>query len=130
MGDPKPMLPATPLAAGNEAYVEEQYERYLTDPRSVAAPWREYFASFGGQGDRAHGPIVAELAQRGATSGASRTATTTATAPADNASAKQAAVSRLIQIYMNRGHLVADIDPLGLMRGRVPRSAASSSTSG
>ena len=122
MGDPKPMLPATPLAAGNAAYIEEQYERYLTDPNSVAAPWREYFASLGGQGDRAHGPIVAELAQRGATS-ASRTGTTTATAPADrdNASAKQAAVSRLIQTYMNRGHLVADIDPLGLMVRPRPR---------
>jgi len=122
MGDPKPMLPATPLAAGNAAYIEEQYERYLADPNSVAAPWREYFASLGGQEDRAHGPIVTELAQRSATS-ASRTGTTTATAPADrdNASAKQAAVSRLIQTYMNRGHLVADIDPLGLMVRPRPR---------
>ena len=122
MGDPKPMLPATPLAAGNAAYIEEQYERYLTDPNSVAAPWREYFASLGGQEDLAHGPIVAELAQRGATS-ASRTGTTAATPPADrdNASAKQAAVSRLIQTYMNRGHLVADIDPLGLMVRPRPR---------
>jgi len=122
MGDPKPMLPATPLAAGNAAYIEEQYERYLADPNSVAAPWREYFASLGGQEDRAHGPIVTELAQRSATS-ASRTGTTTATAPADrdNASAKQAAVSRLIQTYMNRGHLVADIDPLDLMVRPRPR---------
>jgi len=122
MGDPKPMLPATPLAAGNAAYIEEQYERYLTDPNSVAAPWREYFASLGGPEDLAHGPIVAELAQRGATS-ASRTGTTAATPPADrdNASAKQAAVSRLIQTYMNRGHLVADIDPLGLMVRPRPR---------
>jgi len=95
MGDPKPMLPATPLAAGNAAYIEEQYERYLADPNSVAAPWREYFASLGGQGDRAH----------------SR----------DIASAKQAAVSRLIQTYMNRGHLVADIDPLDLMVRPRPR---------
>src|SRR5688572_7459855 len=95
MGDPKPILPATPLAAGNAAYIEEQYERYLADPNSVAAPWREYFASLGGQGDRAH----------------SR----------DIASAKQAAVSRLIQTYMNRGHLVADIDPLDLMVRPRPR---------
>ena len=122
MGDPKPMLPATPLAAGNAAYIEGQYERYLTDPNSVAAPWREYFASLGGPEDLAHGPIVAELAQPGATS-ASRTGTTAATPPADrdNASAKQAAVSRLIQTYMNRGHLVADIDPLGLMVRPRPR---------
>ena len=38
-----------------------------------------------------------------------------------NAGAKQAAVSRLIQTYMNRGHLVADIDPLGLMVRPRPR---------
>jgi 2-oxoglutarate dehydrogenase E1 component len=31
----------------------------------------------------------------------------------DELFAKQAAVSRLIQVYCNRGHLVADIDPLG-----------------
>ena len=35
--------------------------------------------------------------------------------------AKQAAVSRLIQVYANRGHLVAHIDPLGLMERPMPR---------
>src|SRR5262245_66254004 len=34
---------------------------------------------------------------------------------------KQSAVSRLIQFYANRGHLIADIDPLGLMQRPVPR---------
>ena len=33
---------------------------------------------------------------------------------------KQAAVSRLIQVYSLRGHQIADIDPLGLMERRVP----------
>ena len=37
------------------------------------------------------------------------------------AGAKQGAVSRLIQIFANRGHLVADLDPLGLMRRERPR---------
>ena len=37
-----------------------------------------------------------------------------------SASAKQGAVSRLIQVYANRGHLSADIDPLGLMVRPVP----------
>jgi 2-oxoglutarate dehydrogenase E1 component len=121
MGAPKPMLPVTPLAAGNAAYIEDLYERYLADPDSVEPQWRDYFASLGGQGDVAHGPLIGELARRatnggGAGRGARAAATATVTATeAGTASAKQAAVSRLIQTYMNRGHLVADIDPLGLM---------------
>ncbi|HTQ37195.1 MAG TPA: 2-oxoglutarate dehydrogenase E1 component, partial [Steroidobacteraceae bacterium] len=46
------------------------------------------------------------------------------TGPAAGESAqteKQAAVSRLIQIYMNRGHLVAKLDPLGLVQRPRPR---------
>ena len=34
---------------------------------------------------------------------------------------KQSAVSRLIQFYAHRGHLIADIDPLGLMQRPTPR---------
>jgi len=120
MGEPKPMLPATPLAAGNAAYVEEQYERYLADPASVAEPWREYFVSLGGQTDLPHGPVVAELARRAATPHAGATADRPRIEGA-NAGAKQAAVSRLIQTYMNRGHLVADLDPLKLMPRPRPR---------
>ncbi len=37
-----------------------------------------------------------------------------------DAAAKQGAVARLVQVYSNRGHLVADIDPLGLMKRPVP----------
>ena len=121
MGAAKPMLPVTPLAAGNAAYIEDLYERYLADPDSVEPQWRDFFASLGGQGDVAHGPLIGELARRatnggGAGRGARAAATATAT-PIEpgTAGAKQAAVSRLIQTYMNRGHLVADIDPLGLM---------------
>ena len=36
------------------------------------------------------------------------------------ASAKQAAVSRLIQVYANRGHLIANLDPLGLQKRAKP----------
>ena len=36
------------------------------------------------------------------------------------ASAKQGAVSRLIQIYANRGHLAANLDPLGLQQRAKP----------
>jgi 2-oxoglutarate dehydrogenase E1 component len=41
-------------------------------------------------------------------------------AESGGASAKQGAVSRLIQVYANRGHLVAHLDPLGLQERAKP----------
>ena len=38
-----------------------------------------------------------------------------------DAAAKQGAVSRLVQIYANRGHLIAKLDPLGLEKRERPR---------
>jgi 2-oxoglutarate dehydrogenase E1 component len=38
----------------------------------------------------------------------------------DDVSAKQAAVSRIIQVYSLRGHQIADLDPLGLWERPVP----------
>ena len=39
----------------------------------------------------------------------------------NEAAAKQGAVSRLVQIYANRGHLIANLDPLGMRSGARPR---------
>ncbi|MDH5323137.1 MAG: 2-oxoglutarate dehydrogenase E1 component, partial [Gammaproteobacteria bacterium] len=44
----------------------------------------------------------------------------TGAAQAATSGEKQAAVSRLIQVYSLRGHQIADIDPLGLMSRPVP----------
>src|SRR5215831_15285262 len=110
------MLEATPLYGGNAEFLDALYERYLRDPGSVAGEWRSYFARLGAApGERAHGPLRAAIAQRALESRARPAAGT-----ADNA--RQAAVSRLIQVWINRGHLVANIDPLGLMPR--PRSRA------
>src|SRR5687768_11344939 len=112
------LLDSTPLGAGNAPYIESLYEQFLADPSSVEPAWREYFKSLGGGNDAAHGPIREALAQR-----ATRPTFAAASAPAaasNNASAKQASVARLVQVYANRGHLLADIDPLGLMRRPVP----------
>ncbi|HEY7639253.1 MAG TPA: 2-oxoglutarate dehydrogenase E1 component [Steroidobacteraceae bacterium] len=112
------LLDSTPLSGGNAPYVESLYEQYLADPASVEPVWRDYFKSLGGGSDAAHGPIREALAQR-----AARPAVATpAPAPAatSDISSKQASVARLVQVYANRGHLVADIDPLGLMQRPVP----------
>ncbi len=114
------LLDSTPLGAGNAPYVESLYEQYLADPGSVEPAWREYFASLGGGNDAAHGPIREALAQRATRPTIAAPAGAAGAAVTDNASAKQAAVARLVQVYANRGHLLADIDPLGLMKRPVP----------
>jgi len=118
------MLEPTPLYGGNAAYLEDElYERYLADPASVPAHWREYFDRLTPQpgGERARGPVEAAIAARAR----APTRTSAGAEPERSAaSAKQAAVSRLIQIWTNRGHLVAKLDPLGLMPRPRPRVLA------
>ncbi|WP_129648860.1 2-oxoglutarate dehydrogenase E1 component [Peristeroidobacter agariperforans] len=116
------LLDSTPLGAGNAPYIESLYEQFLADPASVEPKWRDYFAGLGKPGaasDVAHGPIRDALAKRAYTIGAPAAAAA-ATSVSSDAAAKQGAVSRLVQVYSNRGHLVADIDPLGLMKRPVP----------
>ncbi|MFI4889813.1 MAG: 2-oxoglutarate dehydrogenase E1 component [Steroidobacterales bacterium] len=110
---------ATPLYAGNASFVEDLYERFLRDPGGVDPAWRTYFATLaaGAKGEVAHGPIRDQLAERSrlkaATGGAQA-------APSDEVSAKQGSVSRLIQVYANRGHLSANLDPLGMQQRTRP----------
>jgi 2-oxoglutarate dehydrogenase E1 component len=121
MSDFETFRSSTPLAAGNAPYVEALYEQYLADPAAVEPQWREYFAGLGGApGEVAHGPLVEQLAQRAMLRrpGGSSAA---ASLPDMGSAAKQGAVSRMVQIYANRGHLIANIDPLGLMQRPVPK---------
>jgi 2-oxoglutarate dehydrogenase E1 component len=111
------MLEPTPLYGGNAAFLDALYEQYLLDPASLDERWRKYFAQLGPAGaERAHGPIRADIARRAAQGRGAGI-----TAPASGANAQQAAVSRLIQVWINRGHLVASIDPLGLSGRPRPR---------
>ena len=118
------MLEPTPLYGGNAAYLEEfLYERYLNDPASVPAEWRVYFERLGPRSatETARGPLEAVIVGRAhaAAAGSPREAQ-----PGSGASAKQAAVSRLIQIWSNRGHLIANLDPLGLTVHPRPKALA------
>ena len=111
------MLEPTPLYGGNAAFLDALYEQYLLDPASVDERWRRYFARLAPAGaERAHGPIRADIVRRAAQGRGAGI-----TAPGSGTNAQQAAVSRLIQVWINRGHLVANIDPLGLSRRPRPR---------
>ena len=97
------------------------YEQYLHSPDSVSEAWRRYFRSLGADSAEVqHAPIREKLISRARVSRRSGEATVRESTAAFGASEKQAAVSRLIQVYSLRGHQIADIDPLGLMERPVP----------
>src|SRR5215469_17915253 len=107
-------LTSTPLFGGNAPYVETLYEQFLTDPASVPPAWAEYFRSLqSGARETPRGPVEAQLLAR---AHAPRRASAAAGAGGmdPEAAEKQAAVIRLIGAYRSRGHLHAELDPLGL----------------
>jgi 2-oxoglutarate dehydrogenase E1 component len=111
---------SSPLQGANAAYVEWLYEQYLAEPGSVPVEWQRYFGTLGADTpDVAHGPIVRAVGKR-VRAQAARALVSGAGAPDAPASEKQAAVSRLIQVYSLRGHQIADLDPLGLWERPVP----------
>jgi 2-oxoglutarate dehydrogenase E1 component len=127
------------LFGANAPFIEELYERYLGDPNAVDAEWRTFFEALGEQ----KSDVLAEV--RGASwapNGAHVIGAVdpeTLPSPAnrnvkDNGAAAPAAIAGkteeairaaaldtsraflLIRSYRIRGHLEADLDPLGLIR--------------
>jgi len=111
-------LATTALSGGNAAFIEDLYEQFLKDPSGVDPAWVSYFKGLQASGGEiAHGPIRERLLARVQQP---LSAAAPSGAPSDGASAKQGAVSRLIQVYANRGHLIANLDPLGLQERAKP----------
>jgi 2-oxoglutarate dehydrogenase E1 component len=120
---------SSPLFGGNAEYVEELYASWVRDPASVPAPWRRFFA------EQAPADAVAPAQVAGAAASRPGPASRPVRAPAGRSAAidesgtgefgspateKQAAVSRLIQVYSLRGHQIADLDPLGMQQRPLP----------
>jgi 2-oxoglutarate dehydrogenase E1 component len=118
----KDQYASTPLYGSNATAIEALYEKYLEDPSQVPSKWRDYFETLGAPDTEiAHSAIRQELIDEAGSSGRRKTRVRTKGAAGRRPSGeKQAAVSRLIQVYSLRGHQIADIDPLGLMQRRVP----------
>ncbi len=112
---------SSPLFGGNAAYMEQLYDCWLQDPTSVPARWRQFFAE--------QAPADPEAPVRSPTAGGARQAAAARhgvpaamhdTEYGDQSAEKQAAVSRLIQVYSLRGHQIADLDPLGMQQRPMP----------
>jgi 2-oxoglutarate dehydrogenase E1 component len=121
------------LFGGNSIFVEELYQRFLKSPQSVDASWQQFFRGL--QDDA----LAAKQNVEGASWSQYRTAVIGQVNPEDvkapkaandkNGAAKAPAVSEealkqsslesvralmLIRAYRVRGHLLANLDPLGL----------------
>ncbi len=101
---------SSPFSSAQAPFLEAQFERYQRSPDELPPEWRTFFESLGGAG------------ADGAARRVARPLPGTRPAPASTVDGeKQSAVSRLIQFFAHRGHLIADIDPLGLMPRPTPR---------
>jgi 2-oxoglutarate dehydrogenase E1 component len=118
------------LYSGNEAFVAELYRRFAADANAVDPSWRAFF---GGLGDNER-EVLAEMAgaawapRRTRVVGAAEAAAPARAKP-NGAGAPAAETLRaaaldsirammLIRTYRSRGHLIADLDPLGLSERR------------
>ena len=122
------------LYGANSAFITALYTRYLEDPGSVDESWRGVFAdlgddlasllaeSRGATWGLSNGMVEPELAEAFGLSQA-RPAVAPAAAPGELPAAVHDAFQArmLIRSYRVRGHLIADLDPLGLeSRGEHP----------
>ncbi|MDE2229946.1 MAG: 2-oxoglutarate dehydrogenase E1 component [Alphaproteobacteria bacterium] len=114
------------LTSQNGAFIAELYGRYLVDPKSVDPSWQGFFAELGDE------PKAFLKEMEGPGWGAKRVSmlgnghlvaptTVPAAVAALPADVHQAALDsiramNLIRSYRVRGHLIAELDPLGLER--------------
>ena len=105
----KQFAQSSQLAGGNAAYIEDLYEQYLVAPDSVDPKWKAYFDGFNGRdaGDVPHSAAIAHILS------ASKQAANAGTGVGAS-DERERNVGRLITAYRSRGHLGAQLDPLGL----------------
>ncbi|MGH7113904.1 MAG: 2-oxoglutarate dehydrogenase E1 component, partial [Stellaceae bacterium] len=105
------------LTGANAGFIADLYARYAEDPASVDESWRRFFAEIGDDAPAAlaelRGPPWAQppAASINGAAGAALDAEGLRRATIDSIRALQ-----LIRSYRVRGHLEADLDPLGLDR--------------
>jgi len=104
------------LSGGNAGFIEDLYENYLRDANAVAPEWKKYFDTLRGReaGDVPHSDAIARIEQAQKLNGHARAASVAAAPVSDAQAQKQAAVLKLVTAYRARGHLAADLDPLGM----------------
>jgi 2-oxoglutarate dehydrogenase E1 component len=98
-------------SVSNLPFVEGLYADFLRDPSTVSEEWRAYFRNWeNGEGsfsrlDSTLGPLRSSAARR---------------PTSDQIRGAQDRVDQLIRVYRMRGHIIAQVDPLGRVRPSSP----------
>ncbi|MBC7989949.1 MAG: 2-oxoglutarate dehydrogenase E1 component [Luteimonas sp.] len=98
----------------NAAYIEDLYEQYLVAPDSVDPKWKAWFDGFKGReaGDVPHSAVIDAIVAAGREAARGVIVAPNAGKGGDE---RDFAIGKLIIAYRSRGHLAADLDPLGLL---------------
>lgn len=119
-----------PMSASNPGpnesslpFVEAIYEQFLEDPSSVSESWRDYFQSFETNGHHEHAHIPGLTEGDGFAPGPSfrpssifRAASVGTEGDANYNQSLQDRVDKLVRAFRVRGHMAAQVDPLGFQR--------------
>jgi len=101
------MGPAVTMKSYSLDYIDDLYVQYVRDPTSVSENWRKYFEQF-------------LVVSGGSSKTKPSTSSDEATAQSLWLSRIQDRVNNLVREYRVRGHLVANLDPLGFDRPDSP----------
>lgn len=105
------------LSASNSVYVEQMYDAWLQDPKSVHASWAAYFSNLDGglEAAESFSALPSIAGSVGSSAAASMEGAKLRARGADNPLVSDSlGLSYLIRAYQVRGHEVANLDPLGL----------------
>lgn len=114
------MYPAAELEGASAGFVEDLYQRYREDAGAVAESWRRYFVQLESEtAASATGLPIADVGSAPLAEGIERRARATGaeTAGAGGMALDSIRALMLIRAYRMRGHLAANLDPLGLVGG-------------
>jgi len=101
-------------------FVEQLYASYLQDPASVSADWRRYFKQLG-NGSAAAPRLGPSFRPSSVFNPPGRAQPARATGMRElEVAVLQDRVDQFVRAYRVRGHMVANIDPLGMPRPHMP----------
>lgn len=100
------------LSGSSSLYVEQMYDLWKQDPKSVHSSWQSYFNNLDSGVDPSQA-FIAPPSIAGSI-GSKTSAATAMKQPSDELVSDSLALSYLIHAYQVRGHEMANLDPLGI----------------